>query len=114
MAAAVAFAPELVEPAIRALRDTYGDRLFGKYGLLGAVNPTIREPLPFRHGVLDPDHGWIANDYLGIDQGALIGMLENHRSELVWRTMKRNPHLVRGLRAAGFTGGWLDSLGATR
>jgi multiple sugar transport system substrate-binding protein len=37
-------------------------------------------------------------------------MLENLRSELVWRTMRRNPHIVRGLTRAGFTGGWLDSL----
>jgi hypothetical protein len=27
----------------------------------------------------------------------------------VWRTMQRNPYVVRGLRAAGFTGGWLGS-----
>jgi hypothetical protein len=37
-------------------------------------------------------------------------MLENHRSALVWKTMRRNPHLVRGLRAAGFRGGWLDEV----
>jgi hypothetical protein len=35
-------------------------------------------------------------------------MIENYRSGLVWKTMRRNPHIVRGLRAAGFTGGWLD------
>jgi len=26
----------------------------------------------------------------------------------VWETMKRNPHIVRGLKRAGFTGGWLE------
>jgi hypothetical protein len=35
-------------------------------------------------------------------------MIENHHSELVWRTMRTNPHVIRGLRRAGFSGGWLD------
>jgi hypothetical protein len=38
-------------------------------------------------------------------------MLENYRSELVWKTMRKNPDIVAGLRRAGFTGGWLDSAG---
>jgi hypothetical protein len=36
-------------------------------------------------------------------------MIENHRSGLVWRVMRTNSHIVRGLSVAGFTGGWLDS-----
>ncbi len=43
-----------------------------------------------------------------------LAMLENYRSDLVWRTMRRNPHVVRGLRAAGFTGGWLDTTAVGR
>jgi hypothetical protein len=35
-------------------------------------------------------------------------MIENHRSGLVWNTMKKNEHIRRGLRRAGFTGGWLE------
>jgi hypothetical protein len=34
-------------------------------------------------------------------------MIENHRSGLVWKVMRKNLHIVRGLRRAGFTGGWL-------
>jgi hypothetical protein len=26
----------------------------------------------------------------------------------VWKTMQKNEHIVRGLKRAGFTGGWLD------
>ncbi len=36
-----------------------------------------------------------------------MAMIENYRGGLVWRVMRRNPHLVRGLRRAGFAGGWL-------
>ena len=55
-----------------------------------------------------PGLGWFDTDYLGIDQGPILGMIENHRSGLVWETMKKNPYLIRGLERAGFTGGWVD------
>ena len=51
--------------------------------------------------------------YLGIDQGPMLAMIENYRGDLVWRVMRTNPHLVRGLRRAGFAGGWLDKAPAT-
>jgi hypothetical protein len=35
-------------------------------------------------------------------------MIENYRSGLVWRVIKKNPHIRAGLVRAGFTGGWLD------
>ena len=50
-------------------------------------------------------------DYLGIDQGPIVAMIENWRSGMVWKAMRRDEYLARGLRAAGFTGGWLDSMG---
>jgi hypothetical protein len=34
-------------------------------------------------------------------------MIENFRSDLVWKEMRTNPYIVRGLQRAGFTGGWL-------
>jgi hypothetical protein len=52
--------------------------------------------------------GWVATEYLGIDQGPIVAMIENHRSELIWSVMKRNPYIRRGLKRAGFEGGWLD------
>jgi hypothetical protein len=54
-----------------------------------------------------PGFGWVADDYLGIDQGAILAMIENYRSAMVWRVMRTNPHLRRGLQQAGFSGGWL-------
>jgi hypothetical protein len=35
--------------------------------------------------------------------------IENHQSGLVWRLTRGCPSIVAGLRAAGFTGGWLSS-----
>jgi hypothetical protein len=37
-------------------------------------------------------------------------MIENHRSELIWKTMKKNPYIIAGLKKAGFTGGWLNTV----
>lgn len=108
-AGSIAFAPEIVIPTLVSMRDTYGDLLYGRYGFVDAFNPTLTLPVPVHHGRVDTRIGWFDTDYLGIDQGPIIAMIENYRSGLVWRVMRRNPHIVRGLRAAGFRGGWLDS-----
>ena len=66
-----------------------------------------------QHGWVNPAHGWYDDDYLGIDQGPIVTMIENWRTGLVWDVMKKNPHIVRGLRRAGFSGGWLDAAPVT-
>ena len=103
-----AFAPEIVIPTLVAIRERYGDHVFGRYGFVDALNPTLTTEVQVQHGRVVSGVGWFDTDYLGIDQGPLLAMVENLRSGLVWRVMRRNPHVVRGLRAAGFTGGWLD------
>ena len=86
----------------------HGERVFQRYGFIDAFNATFPASglTPRRGGVVHPE-GWFSSDYLGIDQGPIVLMAENHRSGLVWEVMKRNPHIVRGLCRAGFTGGWL-------
>jgi hypothetical protein len=107
--ASIVFAPELVLPTLVSMRETYGEHLFSTYGFLDAFNPTFQlQDVTLGHGKVVPEVGWFDTDYLGIDQGPILAMIENYRSGLVWRVMRRNPHIVRGLRAAGFTGGWLD------
>jgi hypothetical protein len=108
-AGSIVFAPELVAPALMAMREDYGEPLYGRYGFVDALNPTLREPIPVQHGKVDPARGWFDTDYLGIDQGPILCMIENQRDGIVWNTMKRNPHVRRGLEAAGFTGGWLEA-----
>ena len=104
------FAPEIVFPAMVAMRERYGSVLFDRYGFKDAFNPSITGAgVKVRMGTVDPRLGWVGRDYLGIDQGPIVAMLENYRSELIWRTTRRNPYIVKGLRRAGFTGGWLDS-----
>jgi len=108
--ASIVFAPEIVLPTLLSIREEYGEMIFSTYGFLDALNPTLKVEMPVQHGRIDPERGWFDTDYLGIDQGPILEMVENYRSGLIWRTMRRNPHLVRGLQAAGFSGGWLDTI----
>ena len=55
-----------------------------------------------------PDVGLVVNLYLGIDQGPCVAMLENYRSDFVWKVMRKNPYIRQGLKRAGFSGGWLE------
>lgn len=112
--ASLPFAPREVMDVTLAMRADWGEHAFGPYGFVDALNPTLDRPLPVQHGRVVAGVGWFDTDVLGIDQGPILAMIENHRSGLVWRTMRRNPHLVRGLRRAGFTGGWLDAAPAAR
>ena len=100
------FAPELVLPAIAQMRQRYGAHLYSTYGFLDAFNPSfVGKP---QTGTAVPGVGWFDVDYLGIDQGLILGMVENYRSGLVWKLMRASPYLRQGLARAGFSGGWLD------
>jgi hypothetical protein len=108
-AASIAFEPALVLPALTAMRRNYGDHVYSTYGFLDALNPTFTADVQVQHGHVVPGLGWFDTDYLGIDQGPILAMIENRRSGLVWRVMRRNPAVARALRRAGFAGGWLDT-----
>ncbi|WP_245806117.1 glucoamylase family protein [Erythrobacter donghaensis] len=108
----VPFAPRETIHTLMAMKAFYGDKLYTAYGFRDAFNPSFTfVDANSRSGLVDPQLGWIANDHLGIDQGPIIAMMENHRSGLVWEVMRRNPHIRRGLARAGFKGGWLDAEG---
>ncbi|MCY7354234.1 MAG: hypothetical protein LH470_03990 [Lysobacter sp.] len=107
--ASLPFAPEIVIPATQELHDEYGEFLYSSYGFLDAFNPSFNyEGVPLQTGRIVPGEGWVAGDYLGIDQGPILAMIANHRDGFVWNVMKRNPYIREGLKRAGFTGGWLD------
>ena len=107
-AGSIAFAPEVVIPSLLAMRRQYGEPLFGRYGFVDAFNPTLRtEGPPLHHGRIVGGSAWFDTDYLGIDQGPIVGMTENYRSGFVWSLMRGNASISRGLCRAGFTGGWL-------
>jgi len=107
-AASLPFAPEIVIPAVEEMHDQFGPQIYSTYGFLDAFNPSFTYDVPLKTGHLVPGFGWVASDYIGIDQGPIIAMIENYRDDFVWNVMRKNPYIRRGLQRAGFTGGWLD------
>jgi hypothetical protein len=102
------FAPEFVIPTAEALIRDHGDRLYSKYGFLDAFNPSFTyQGLRLERGTADPVRGWYDTDYIGLDQGPIITMAANHRSDFVWSRMRNCAAIRKGLTLAGFTGGWL-------
>ncbi|WP_408887249.1 glucoamylase family protein [Komagataeibacter oboediens] len=99
-AGSIAFAPEIVLPTLRNMKNRYGQNIYGQYGFVDAFNPSFRNGQTF----------WTDREYLGIDQGPILLMIENWRSGLVWAVMKRNPYIRAGLERAGFEGGWLPAM----
>ena len=98
--ASLPFAPEIVIPTIADFTrwQRSGDH---RYGFKAAFNPTFPDPggLP---------NGWVSPWYFGINEGPSVVMIENSKSGLIWQLMHGCRHLVAGLRAAGFSGGWLS------
>jgi len=82
------FAPEICLPTLRRLYDQFRTNLWTGYGFRDAFDLTAN---------------WWGPDVLSIDQGAILLMVENDRSQCVWRRFMRSPEIQRELLAAGFT-----------
>jgi hypothetical protein len=50
---------------------------------------------------------WVSLGQFGLDQGIVLMMIENYRTELIWKLMRGCPYISTGLCRAGFRGGWL-------
>ncbi|MEO0530692.1 MAG: glucoamylase family protein, partial [Planctomycetota bacterium] len=106
----IQFAPNETVRALQTMKHRYGEKLYGEYGFFDSFNPSCTDPdRQYRHGGVHEGIGWVNSDYLGIDQGPILLQAENHRSGFVWDVMRRSPYIQRGLRRAGFTGGWLNA-----
>ena len=81
------FAPEIVLPTIKSINEKYGEKLWGKYGYYDAFNPTAN---------------WVNDDFIGIDEGPMLIMIENFRTGLVWNFMMKDPIIQKGLSRLGF------------
>lgn len=73
--------------ALKAMYRTYGDRLWGPFGFTDAFNPGA---------------DWFASSYIAIDEGPIVVMLENARTQLVWDLFMRNPEIAPALTMMGF------------
>ena len=101
LVASLPFAPEIVLPTLDYFINHLNLKTKDRLGFKATFNPTHpdRSENPF---------GWVSPWQFGLNQGPIVLMIENYRSGLPWRLMRSSPYVIRGLRRAGFTGGWLD------
>jgi hypothetical protein len=82
--------------SMKALKFFYyvlGDKIFKEYGFVDAFS--LKEL-------------WYANSYLAIDQGPIIVMIENYRSQLLWNLFTSCPEVKNGMKnVLGFTAPYL-------
>jgi hypothetical protein len=100
VAASLPFAPEIVIPALDYFIHHVKLKEANPYGFKCTFNPTF-------HAEESPG-GWISPYHFGLNEGPVVLMVENYRSEFLWKLMRGCPPLVQGLRRAGFTKGWLE------
>lgn len=88
--AALSSFPYTPEESMAALRFFYyklGDKIWKEYGFVDAFSL---------------HHNWYASSFLAIDQGPIIVMIENYRSQLLWNLFMSCPEVKTGLKDLGF------------
>ncbi len=99
--ASLPFAPEIVVATIRHAIERLELKNHKHYGFDASFNAAFPKKGPNRHG-------WVSPWRFGLNEAPIVLMLENYRSGLIWGLVKKCPYISKGLRRAGFTGGWLE------
>jgi hypothetical protein len=89
--AAISSIPYTPNPSMEAIRHFYydlGDKIWGKYGFYDAFSL---------------HHDWFPQQYLAIDQGPEVVMIENFRTGLLWNLFMSSPEIQTGLHKLGIT-----------
>ena len=95
--ASLPFTPKIALEAARHMLQRYPGMLSGgRYA--SSFNPTLASA---------DRTAWVSAGHFGLDQGIVVMMIENYRSQLIWRLMRNCHYIGAGLRRAGFRGGWL-------
>ena len=79
----IVYTPEESMDVMRYLYGPLHEKVWGPYGFYDAFSQT---------------DDWYPQKYLAIDQGPIAVMIENHRSELLWRLFMSHPDVQNGLR----------------
>ncbi len=86
------YTPRESMAAMRYWYDSLRDKIWGKYGFYDAFSETAN---------------WYPPQYLAIDQGPEVVMIENYRSGLLWRLFMSCPEVHAGLKKLGFQSPWI-------
>lgn len=89
--AAISSMPYTPTQSLQALHFFYyklGDKMWGQYGFYDSF---------------DLNTPWFASSDLAIDEGPIIGMIENYRTGLLWNLFMSCPEVKTGMKSLGFT-----------
>ncbi|WP_375434808.1 glucoamylase family protein [uncultured Hymenobacter sp.] len=84
---AMPYAPAESMAALKHFYNDLGDNIWSEYGFVDGFSE---------------HHNWYAKSHLAIDQGPIVGMIENHRTGLLWKLFMSSPDVQRGLTKLGF------------
>ena len=93
--AALSAFPYTPEQSMKALKNFYydlGNKIWREYGFTDAFSE---------------EKNWYATEYLAIDQGPIVVMIENYRTGLLWKLFMSCPEVQNGLRKLGFESPWV-------
>jgi len=85
-AGSLMFTPDISLAALRAMKEKYGERVYGRCGFVDAFNPLT---------------GWVDTDVIGIDLGVTLLSAENLRDGFVWRYFTKNREIPRAMMLVG-------------
>ncbi len=86
----IIFTPKESIACLRHFYEKRGEKIWGIYGFSDAFNL---------------DKQWFSDQVIGIDQGALLLMIENYHSGLIWRVMKGIAEVNEAIKKVGFKPG---------
>jgi hypothetical protein len=84
---AMAFTPAISLPALQYFYSHFRTHIWTAFGFRDAFNLSSQ---------------WYDTDELGIDQGPIVIMIENYRTQRPWQLFMQNAEIQRGLQQAGF------------
>jgi hypothetical protein len=86
------FTPAASMAALKYFYYVLGDKIWKEYGFVDAFS---------LHNT------WYADSFLAIDQGPIIGMIENYRTGLLWNLFTSCPEVKTGMLSLGFSAPYL-------
>jgi hypothetical protein len=80
------FTPDLSTAALRAMREKYGEKVYGKYGFIDAFNPKT---------------SWFDTDVIAINDGIILLSAENSVNGSVWKWFMQNREIPQAMQRVG-------------
>jgi len=88
-AGSIVYTPEDSISTLMYIYDNLYEHMWGPYGLYDAFSLK---------------HNWFFKDYVAIDEGPIAMMIENYRSDFIWKYFMQDDAVKQALDRAGFVG----------